>query len=116
MNLREEINKFYTEFWNLNDLEALSKVYHELNDDIQYFLEIYRQIKAADMNIQKIMTVLKIADNDLPTLEANYWTLQTAVNSLEAEKHRSAIMIQELKDENWGWKIHEILYSQIAER
>jgi hypothetical protein len=103
LNLREaEVIKFYTEFWNLNDLEALSKVYHELNDDIQYFLELYRQIKAANMNIQKIMTILKIANNDLPTLEANYLTLQTAVNSLEAEKHRSAIMILELKDEIWG--------------
>jgi chromosome segregation ATPase len=104
LDLREEINKFYTEFWNLNDLETLSKVYHELNDDIQYFLELYRQIKAANMNIQKIMTILKIADNDLPTLEANYWTLQEAVSNLEAEKHRSAIMIQELKDEIWGLK------------
>jgi DNA-binding transcriptional regulator LsrR (DeoR family) len=32
LNLREaEVTKFYTEFWNLNDLEALSKVYHEIN-------------------------------------------------------------------------------------
>jgi hypothetical protein len=103
LNLREaEVTKFYTEFWNLNDLEALSKVYHEINGNIQYFLELYRLTKKANMNIQNIMTTLKIANNDLPTLEANYWILQTAVNSLEAEKHRSAIMIQELKDEIWG--------------
>ena len=103
LNLREaEVTKFYTEFWNLNDLGALSKVYHELNGNIQYFLELYRLTKKANMNIQNIMTTLKIANNDLPTLEANYWTLQEAVSNLEAEKHRSAIMIQEVKDEIWG--------------
>src|SRR5690349_9164757 len=103
LNLREaEIGKFYTEFLNLNDLNALSKLYYEINGDIRHFLELYRLLKTANMNIQNIMTTLNIANNDLPTVEANYWTLQTAVNSLEAEKHRSAIMIQELKDEIWG--------------
>jgi chromosome segregation ATPase len=53
------------------------------------------------MNIQNIMTTLKTANNDLPTLEANYWTLQEAVPNLEAEKHKSAIMIQELNDRIW---------------
>jgi chromosome segregation ATPase len=103
LNLREaEVTKFYTEFWNLNDLEALSKVYHEINGNIQYFLELYRLTKKANMNLQNIMTTLKIANNDLPTLEANYWTLQEAVSNLEAEKHRSAIVIQELNDHIWG--------------
>ena len=103
LNLREaEVTKFYTEFWNLNDLESLSKVYHEINGNIQYFLELYRLIKKANMNIQNIMTTLKIANNDLPTLEANYLTLQEAVSNLEAEKHRSAIMTQELNDHILG--------------
>jgi hypothetical protein len=103
LNLREaEVTKFYTEFWNLNDLHALSKVYDEINGNIRYFLELYRLVKTANMNIQNIMTTLKIANNDLPTLEANYWTLQKAVFNLEAEKHGLTIMIQELNDQIWG--------------
>ena len=118
LNLREaEVTKFYTEFWNLNDLNALSKVYHEINGNIQYFLELYRLIKAANMNIQNIMTTLKIANNDLPTLEANYWTLQKAVFNLEAQKHRSTIMIQELNDHIWGLQnTRDSLQSDCRER
>jgi hypothetical protein len=48
------------------------------------------------------MAVLKIADNDLPTLEANYWTLHKALSGLEAEKQRSTTVILELKDQIWS--------------
>ena len=50
LNLREaEVTKFYIEFWNLNALHALSKVYDEINGNIQYFLELY----STDMGFAK---------------------------------------------------------------
>jgi chromosome segregation ATPase len=62
------------------------------------------------------VTKFYTANNDLPTLEANYWTLQKAVFSLEAEKHRSTIMIQELNDQIWGLQnIRDSLQSDCRE-
>jgi chromosome segregation ATPase len=103
LNMQEaEVTKLYSEFLNLNGLHALSEIYQEINGNIRYFLELYRLAIKANMNIQNIMAVLKIADNDFPTLEANYWTLHKTLSGLEAEKQRSTIVIMELKDQIWG--------------
>ena len=118
LNLREaEVTKFYTEYWNLNNLQALSQIYDEIKGYVVYFLELYRLTKAAGMNTQKIIRILKIANNDLLSVEHRYQALQREISCLEAEKRNSSRMFQELNDQILGLqKTLDSLHSACTER
>jgi hypothetical protein len=66
LNLREsEATKFYKEYWKLKQLHNLNMVYEETKDDIEPFLNLYRLSKAAGMNAQQIVNLLKMSNNSI---------------------------------------------------
>ena len=68
----------------------LNMIYEELKGDITAFIKLYRSAKAAGMNEQDVINLLKIADYDnLPALEYRYKALKQEVNSLEIKKLNS---------------------------
>jgi hypothetical protein len=70
LNLSEsEATKFYTEYWKLKQLHNLDMVYVETKGDIEPFLKLYRLSKAAGMNVQQVVNLLKIANTDLPAIQ-----------------------------------------------
>jgi hypothetical protein len=90
LNLREsEATKFYKEYWKLKNLHNLYMAYEELKDDIEPFLKLYRLSKAAGMNVQQVVNLLKIANNDLPDIRCRYERLKREVNTLEFNKQQS---------------------------
>jgi hypothetical protein len=70
LNLSEsEATKFYTEYWKLKQLHNLDMVYVETKGDIEPFLKLYRLSKAAGMNVQQVVNLLKIANTGLPAIQ-----------------------------------------------
>ena len=88
LNLREsEATKFYKEYWKLKNLDNLNIVYEETKGDIEPFLKLYRLSKAAGMNVQQVVNLLKIANNNLPAIEERFKTLGNDTSILQFRKH-----------------------------
>ena len=70
LNAREaEVTNFYKEYLKLNHMHDLNIVYDELRGDIIPFLKLYRSARAAGMNVEHVVNLLKIANNDDEALE-----------------------------------------------
>ena len=76
LNLREpEARHFYLEYWNLQQLYNLNRIYQEIKENIYFFLELYRHTKAAGFDIPQVVRLLKVANNNLPAVEYRYQQL-----------------------------------------
>src|SRR5215217_5624809 len=90
LNLRElEATKFYKEYWKLKRLHNLTLIYEETKGDIDPFLKLYRLSKAAGMNVQQVVNLLKIANNNLLDIQCRYERLKRELNTLEFDKKQS---------------------------
>ena len=100
LNIREpEVAKFYVEYWKLRQLYSLNKIYEEIKDGIGYFVRLYISAKVARMGVEQVIRLLKIANNDLPLVEHKCERLKREVDDLEANKHNSARILQEISDQ-----------------
>jgi hypothetical protein len=112
LNVREsEVTRFYKEYLKLNQMQDLNMVYAELKGDIIPFLKLYRSAKAADMRVEHVVNLLKVAKNNndnvnntnnntnsnLPAVEHRYQKLKQEVNSLESRKLNSNRTLQDLR-------------------
>jgi hypothetical protein len=61
------------------------------------------------MNIQHVLKLLRIANNDLPSVEHRYENLKTEVNSLEEQKRELNRIILELNNENRSKQLRRTL-------
>lgn len=87
LNLREpEATRYYRQYWKLRQLYSLNIVYEEIGDDIIHIPKIHRKIRAAGMGVDQAISLIKNANNDLPTLEEKYQKLKREVSSLEFKK------------------------------
>jgi hypothetical protein len=99
LNIRQpEAVQFYKEYFNLSQLHDLYRIYEEIKDDLYSFLEFYRLTKAARMGPSQVISLLKIANNDLASVQRRFEQLSRDVISLELEKQNSARICQELSD------------------
>jgi hypothetical protein len=90
LNLKEpEATKFYREYWKLKQQHNLTLIYEETKGDIDPFLKLYRLSKAAGMNVQQVVNLLKIANNNLPDIQCRYERLKRELNTLEFDKQQS---------------------------
>jgi hypothetical protein len=100
LNLQEpEVAKFYVEYWRLVQYHSLSRIYEEIKDGIGPFVNLYTLAKVARMDTPSVIRLLEIANNDLPIVEHKYERLKREVDDLEANKHNSARILQEISDQ-----------------
>jgi hypothetical protein len=100
LDLREsEVTEYYKGYWKLKGLHELTIVYEEIKSDIKYFLELYGLSKAAAMSTDHVITLLKIANSNLPALENRYEKLRRNVDYLESKTLDSNITLEELKSQ-----------------
>jgi hypothetical protein len=64
-------------------------IYEETKGDIDPFLRLYKLSKAAGMNVQQVVNLLKIANNNLLDIQCRYERLKREVNMLEINKQQS---------------------------
>jgi hypothetical protein len=97
LNIREpEVARFYMEYWRLRQLYSLNKIYEQIKDDIGSFVNLYTLAKVARMGVEQVVNLLEIANNALPFVEHKYERLKREVDDLEADKHNSARILQEM--------------------
>jgi len=97
LNIRQpEVTELQNEYWKLNQLYSLSQIYQETGGNLYFFLGLYKQAKAAGMNTQNIINLLKIANNDIPSVEYRYQQLTREAASLEARNRNAARILQQL--------------------
>jgi hypothetical protein len=100
LNIREpEVARFYVEYWKLVQHHSLNWVYEQVKDDIRYFVKLYISAKVARMGVEQVVRLLEIANNDLPVVEHRYERLKREIDEIEAEKHNSARILQDLSDQ-----------------
>jgi chromosome segregation ATPase len=100
LNLSEaETTKFYQEYWNLKQMHELRVAYEEIGADIVHFLELYRLSKDAHMSTRQIINLLRIANNDLRSVEQRYKKLQSNVDNLESRELDLSITLEDLKSQ-----------------
>jgi hypothetical protein len=100
LNLREpEVNGLCREYWNLVQLDNLNIIYHEIKHDIWFFVNLYRLAKTWGFRAQAVLKLLRIANNDLPSVEHGYENLKTEVNSLEEQKRNLNRVILDLNNQ-----------------
>jgi hypothetical protein len=100
LNIREpEVARFYVEYWKLRQLYSLYKIYEEIKDGIGPFVNLYTLAKVARMGVKQVVRLLEIANNDLPVVEHRYERSKRDLDSIEADKHNSARILQEISDQ-----------------
>ena len=86
LGLKEpEVHELYRQYWKLQQLYTLCKVYENVKDDIWSFVELYRLTKVVGMDHKHVKKLLEIANNDLPIVQAKYEGLRIEVDLLESE-------------------------------
>ena len=114
-----ETTKYYEEYLNLNQTHELSMVHKEIGSDILHFLELYRLSKKERMNPQHIVSLLRIANNDLPATERRYYRLKRDLVLLELEKQKSEQVGSQVRSlaklaEDYKQQIEELRRKKIA--
>jgi DNA repair exonuclease SbcCD ATPase subunit len=89
LNIRaSEAIVFQREYWELEGLHNLDQIYQEIKCETWHLVNLYRSVKDAGMGVQHVLTLLRVANNDLPTLEYRHETLKQEVNSLHERKRK----------------------------
>jgi hypothetical protein len=85
LDLREyQVTKYQREYWKLEDLHDLNSVYQEIGGEgITQLLRLYKCSKAAGLDIENTVNLLRIANNDLPEVENRYNRIKKEVVHLK---------------------------------
>jgi transposase len=96
LDMREhDVTQLYRESWTLKQLYDLNSIYLETKGDLGSFVTLYKLSKAAGLNADHVIRILKLADYDLPSLEGRYYNLKSEVKSLEEKKESLIRIIQD---------------------
>jgi hypothetical protein len=97
LNLKEpEVHELYRQYWSLQQLHDLYQVYERIKDSIGPFIELYRLIEAASMDIKHVTKLLKVANGELPKVEEMYRNLHRDVMNLNQKKRDTEAAILKL--------------------
>jgi hypothetical protein len=67
LNLKEpEATKYYREHWKLKRLHKLDLIYEDIKDDIVQIAKLHRRMKAADIGVEQVINLIKIANIAIP--------------------------------------------------
>jgi len=80
----------YKQYWSLQQLHELYQIYEKIKDGIGSFIELYRLIEAAGMDLKHVKRLLEIANNELPKVEQLHKNLHADVMDLN-QKRRDAV-------------------------
>ena len=99
LNLREpEATQLHLEYWKLNQLNSLIQIYEETNGNFSLFVKLYKLMKDASLNETEIIELLKIANNDIPSIKQIYEDLKREEAFLNAKNLNAAKTFQQLSN------------------
>jgi hypothetical protein len=87
LNLKEpEVHELYRQYLSLHQIHDLYKVYEKIKDGIGSFVELYRLIEAAGMDLKHVKGLLEVANGQLPKVEETYKNLLSDVMNVNQKK------------------------------
>jgi hypothetical protein len=96
LDLREpEVTKLYTESWKLAQIHDLNHLYREMKGNPAPLVKLYKLIKAAGLRAEDVVRIIKIANNDLPSIEYRYEALKVETDWLEKQKQSSLRILED---------------------
>src|SRR5215211_9121314 len=93
-----EVTELQNEYWKLNQLYILNQICQETRGNLYSFLELYRQMKAAGMYIDSVINLLRVANNDIPSVEHRCQELRKDAASLNAGNRNAARTLRQLTE------------------
>src|SRR5262249_43310575 len=100
LNLREDkVSEFYKEFWNLKQLHDFNTMYLETTGCLGPFLKLYGLTINAGIKLEHVVRLIKVANNDLPSLEYKYENVRMALNTVEDQIQNSRRKLVELNNQ-----------------
>jgi hypothetical protein len=79
-----QVAQYYMEYLKLRELDDITKLYLEFKDDISYFVNLCNVTKTAKMNVPQVINLLKIANNDIQSIERKCQDLKREEASLNS--------------------------------
>lgn len=96
LDMREpEVTQLYKESWTLKQFYDLNSIYLQTKGDLGSFVKLYNLSKAAGLNAEHVVRILRLADGDLPRLEGRYYNLRSELQTLEERKESLIRIIQD---------------------
>jgi hypothetical protein len=74
---------YYGEYLKLVGLDDITKIYLEFEGDTSFFVKLCKAAKAAKMGVLQVINLLRIANNNLPSVQHRHEMLQKQNNNLE---------------------------------
>ena len=79
-----QVTAYYVDYLKLVQLDDITQIYRELGSGVWDFVKLCKEAKAAKMGSSQVVNLLKIANNQLPSVEHRYEQLQKHNNQLES--------------------------------
>ncbi|HEY7573337.1 MAG TPA: hypothetical protein VH796_18405 [Nitrososphaeraceae archaeon] len=100
LNIREpEATQFNLEYWKLNQLDSLNRIYQETNGNILPLVELHKQMKGAGMTVQHVIKLLLLANNDIQSIEQKCQDLKREEAAITAKNLNAAGTFQQLSND-----------------
>ncbi|MGA7897770.1 MAG: hypothetical protein WCA39_02795, partial [Nitrososphaeraceae archaeon] len=94
-----QVTQYYADYLKLSGLDDITKLYLEFKDDVSYFVNLCKSAKAAKMNVPQVVNLLKIANNDIQSIEQVCQDLKREEASLNARNLIAAQTFQQLSND-----------------
>jgi hypothetical protein len=99
LKLRQpDVQTLHGEYLKLIGLEKLHKVYEEVEDNIENFVNLYNMIKASGITPPHVERLVRIANDDLPSVERRFQLANNRVAELQGDIRNSTFTFQGLSD------------------
>ena len=80
-------------------LHSLNQIYEEIGHGLWSVVELYRQVKAENMNIQHVIRLLKIANSDIPSIEYKCRDVEREEDTLRVRNKDASRIYQQFIDQ-----------------
>jgi len=87
------------EYLKLRELDDITNLYLEFKDDISYFVNLCNAAKEAKMNVSQVVNLLKLANNDIQSIDRKCQDLKLEESSLNARNLDAARTFHQLSND-----------------
>lgn len=79
-------------------MDNLHQMYQAITDDMEFFVELFKRMKDADMNPEHVVKLLSVAKNGLGSLHFEYNALKTEVEYQKVQKEGLSKALENIKE------------------
>ena len=94
-----QVAQYYMEYLKLRELDDIINPYLEFKDDISYFVNLCNAAKEAKMIVPQVVKLLKLANNDIQSINRKCQDLKLEESSLNARNLDAARTFEQLSSD-----------------